>query len=49
MSCEVYHQAFEIGNWPLAATWSVLMAAIIMTFLYLPKLTISFMFKENSK
>ena len=49
ISCEVYHQAFEIGNWPLAATWSVLMAAIIITFLYLPKLTISFMFKENSK
>ena len=49
MSCEVYHQAFEIGNWPLAATWSVIMAAMIIAFLYLPKSTISFMFKENSK
>lgn len=49
ISCEIYHQAFEIGNWPLAATWGVLMTAIIMTFIWLPKLTISFMFKENPK
>ncbi len=49
ISCEIYHQAFEIGNWPLAATWGVLMTAIIITFLWLPKLTISFMFPENSK
>ena len=49
ISCEVYHQAFEIGNWPLAATWSVLMTAIIITFLYLPKLIVSLMFKENLK
>jgi ABC-type spermidine/putrescine transport system permease subunit I len=47
ISCEVYHQAFEIGNWPLAAAWSVLMTAIIMAFLWLPKLAISLMFKEN--
>jgi len=49
ISWEVYHQAFEIGNWPLAATWSVLMTAIIITFLYLPKLIVSLMFKENLK
>jgi ABC-type glycerol-3-phosphate transport system permease component len=49
ISCEIYHQAFEIGNWPLAATWGVLMTAIIMMFLWLPKLTISFIFKEHSK
>lgn len=49
ISCEVYHQAFEIGNWPLAATWLVLMTAIIITFLYLPKLIVSLMFKENLK
>jgi putative spermidine/putrescine transport system permease protein len=49
ISCEIYHQAFEIGNWPLAATWGVLMSAIIMIFLLIPRLTISFMFKENLK
>ena len=49
ISCEIYHQAFEIGNWPLAATWGVLMSAIIMTFLLFPRFTISFMFKENLK
>ena len=49
ISCEIYHQAFEIGNWPLAATWGVLMSAIIMTFLLIPRFTISFMFKENLK
>ena len=49
ISCEVYHQAFEIGNWPLAATWSVLMTAIIITFLYFPKLIVSLMLKENLK
>ncbi len=49
ISCEIYHQAFEIGNWPLAATWSVLMAATIIAFILFPKLTISFMSKVNSK
>ena len=49
ISCEIYHQAFEIGNWPLAATWGVLMSAIIITFLLIPRFTISFMFKENLK
>jgi len=49
ISCEVYHQAFEIGNWPRAATWSILMTAIIIAFLLIPRLTISYMFKENSK
>jgi len=49
ISCEIYHQAFEIGNWPLAATWGVLMGAIIMTFLLIPRLTISFIFKEYLK
>ena len=46
ISCEVYHQAFEIGNWPLAATWSVLMASIIMAFILIPKLIVSFILKE---
>jgi len=49
ISCEIYHQAFEIGNWPLASTWGVLMTATIMMFLWLPKLPISFMFKDDSK
>jgi len=49
ISCEIYHQAFEIGNWPLAATWGVLMTATIMMFLWLPKLPILFMSKEDSK
>jgi len=49
IACEVYHQAFEIGNWPMAATWGVLMTAIIMVFLWLPKLTFRFMLNENSK
>ncbi len=49
ISCEVYHQAFEIGNWPLAATWSVLMASIIMAFILIPKLIVTIILKEKSK
>lgn len=38
ISCEIYHQTFELGNWPLAAAWSVLLSATTICFLYLPKI-----------
>jgi ABC-type spermidine/putrescine transport system permease subunit I len=38
ISCEIYHQTFELGNWPLAAAWSVLLTATVICFLYSPRL-----------
>ena len=46
ISCEIYHQAFEIGNWPMAATWSVLLTATIVAFLICTKLTIALCLKK---
>lgn len=39
ISCEIYHQTFELGNWPLAAAWSAFLSATTIFFLYLPKIT----------
>lgn len=38
IACEIYHQTFELGNWPLAAAWSVLLTTTTLILLLTPKL-----------
>lgn len=42
IACEIYHQTFELGNWPLAAAWSVFLTTTTIVFLLTPKLFTSF-------
>lgn len=42
IACEIYHQTFELGNWPLAAAWSVILTTTTIILLLTPKLITSF-------
>lgn len=42
IACEIYHQTFELGNWPLAAAWSVILTITTIILLLTPKLITSF-------